>query len=495
MSAMLNFSRKFANSQEGAVLPFFGLIFLVIILVTGVAVDYSRAQMVQSKLQYSLDASGLAAAAVKNSRDTNTEVFKFMDANFPSGYMDAQYTSASLNGSTYVTSINKPDQGNGMLELRAAANVKTLFMHIFGYEEIPVEAYTAIDQSQNKSELVLVLDITGSMYGSKIRDLRTAARTLVDSLYKDPSLSQNQWVGIVPYVTTVNIGTGRSAWLRNYDLSRYPATYPAGATKWKGCVEARGQKNEPGNLDLTDIPPQSGVLNTQFPMFFWESYDDNKWLLSSGNVNLNENAGYENNSARGPNVGCGNEVTPLTTDVGMLRTRIGELTPWRRGGTMSSIGMAWGWRMISPRWKGMWGDPQLPHDADNLIQKTVVVMTDGINAVYTPNASKAFMGSDYTGYGYIEEENLGAGVNTRVEGVNSVNNKFATICRNMKAQDIRIFAITFQLGNSASENETRALFRNCATTPDHYFDSPDGNTLRAVFQQIADALANLRISR
>ena len=31
---------------------------------------------------------------------------------------------------------------------------------------------------------------------------------------------------------------------------------------------------------------------------------------------------------------------------------LGELLPWHRGGTMANLGLAWGWRTVSPKWRG-----------------------------------------------------------------------------------------------------------------------------------------------
>ncbi|MGB1540337.1 MAG: hypothetical protein ACPG80_05205, partial [Rickettsiales bacterium] len=242
--------------------------------------------------------------------------------------------------------------------------------------------------------------------------------------------------------------------------------------------------------------PDASDPETLFPMWLWESNWDNQWINpSNGSVSLNENAGYSDTGAKGPNVGCGNEVTPFTASKTTMLNAITALTPWRRGGTMSSIGMAWGWRMLSPKWRGMWGNPNLPLDYDTpLMNKAVIVMTDGVNEVFTPYSNPPY-GSDYTSYQRIGQEKLGPGVNTRSEGVTAVNDRFSTLCSNMKAQGILVYTVTFRLNTSTAANNARALFRSCASHPDYYFDSPDGATLQQAFRQIGDSLANLMISQ
>lgn len=61
----------------------------------------------------------------------------------------------------------------------------------------------------------------------------------------------------------------------------------------------------------------------------------------------------------------------------------------------------------------------------------------------------------------------------------------------MKREGMVLYTITFQTSN---EN-TRALFRNCATNPTNYFDSPSNEALRQAFKEIGTTLSNLRVAR
>ncbi len=64
------------------------------------------------------------------------------------------------------------------------------------------------------------------------------------------------------------------------------------------------------------------------------------------------------------------------------------------------------------------------------------------------------------------------------------------LCAAMKAQDIILYTITFQL----SDTTTQDLYRSCATDADHYFNSPSNSQLQEAFEQIADELSSLRIA-
>ena len=70
-----------------------------------------------------------------------------------------------------------------------------------------------------------------------------------------------------------------------------------------------------------------------------------------------------------------------------------------------------------------------------------------------------------------------------------MNLRTAAVCDAVKAQDIIVYTITFQVSSSTVRN----LMRDCATDVSNYFDSPDAATLEASFREIGRELSNLRI--
>jgi hypothetical protein len=187
---------------------------------------------------------------------------------------------------------------------------------------------------------------------------------------------------------------------------------------------------------------------------------------------------------------------------------------------MANLGLAWGWRTLSPLWRGMWGGdspPELPLDyTEPSMTKVVILLTDGVNEwydwpgakwsmdgedrysglpgdnQYDNNTSTDFQddwpGADYTAYGRLNEARLGTTNNGTARNV--INNRMLELCEAMKAEDIVLYTITFQLSNTTTQN----LFRNCATDNDHYFNSPSNSDLQQAFVTIADALSRLRIA-
>lgn len=487
-----NLFRDFAAQQSGNVVMFTGLAILALTGAVGSAVDFGRAQMAQSAMASALDKAGLAAGADANTQNINTVAQKYFYSNFPNGTL----------GATVTTLTAVANSSNTVITLNAAGTVDTTFMRVFGIQSVNIAATSEVTRANKGMELVLVLDITGSMAGTKIQSLRNAATSLINILYGSNTTLQNFWVGMVPYVASVNIGSSRTSWLTTYDLTRYPSGYPSTATKWKGCVEERAAP-----YDTTDDPPSSTDSTLRWPMYFWADNDvDNNWIQGS-TISLNQNYGYSDSSGRGPNIGCGQPIQPFTSSKTTILNAISGLQEWRRGGTASSAGLAWGWRMISPRWRGVWdhelvnGQNSLPLEYNSpLMSKVVVLMTDGINQFFDQSSQDPPY-SDYTAYKRLDDLRSDINTTSQSAALTIINNKTASLCTAMKAQGVIIYTVTFQLGSSASENAARTLFQNCASQPDYYFDAESqvpGATqidLTTAFSAIGDSLANLRISK
>lgn len=176
----------------------------------------------------------------------------------------------------------------------------------------------------------------------------------------------------------------------------------------------------------------------------------------------------------GPNTGCPYaSVLPLTSDMDALNARIDEMYP--EGNTLGNIGMAWGYRMISPEAPFEEGAPwDNPH-----WRKVVVMMTDGDN---TEN-------SRYSSYWFTNKNSM---------NVTKFDTRFAETCEDMKAQGVIIYTVLFNYedenGNPVINENTRNYYRNCASSPDQHYDAPTQEDLIDVFQQISRELSNLHIT-
>lgn len=422
----------------------------------------------------SLDTAGLAAGRVALNDDAEDIAWSYFTSNFA-----ASGGSASVDRDDFEFELS-PD--GRFVTLSVLGNTPTLFMRIFGRDLMTVSARTRIERETTGMELALVLDNTGSMLGSGFNAMQAATYDLVNILYGDESEIEHLWVSLVPYTATVNIGNSRTSWLHTSDRVRTGTNNFPSTSRWKGCVEARSTL-----LDTGDTPPTDNA--SRFRSFYYASTSrsqDNRWGVSGYPI---KQALRDYNDGRGPNLGCGPPITPLTKSRATIEAAIGNMGPWHRGGTTGNLGLSWGWRTISPKWQGFWGG-ETPGDmplayGTPFMDKVVVILTDGQNQFYDHDTG-ALPRSDFTAYGRLEDA---LAVTSLGAGRNILDARMRATCAAMKAEGIRIYTITFLSPDTQAQN----LFRDCATSPAMYEHAPRPEDLRDVFRRIGGQLANLRI--
>lgn len=449
-SADATISRSPAPLASRAVIILWALAAIPVVIGVGGAVDLSRAYMAKSRLAFALDAAGLAAGAAGETEiEMRAIAEKFFAANYP----------PTLPGtpSTPVLTVD-----GGVIKVSGTVTLEPTLLKLIGQEAFTVAASAEV--LRKGLEVALVLDNTGSMRtGDKIGALRTASQDLIDILFANPELSSKLTVGIVPYAGTVNLGVAALNIVSGVTPGEFSTT---DEEKWKGCVLARNYPD-----DVRDTSSGGGAT---WSKAYWPSEppssDSNTWPPAS-TVFVN-NA----NDVTGPNRACPTAITPLTNDKAILDAAVSAMRAWRGGGTFSNVGMAWGWRVLSPEapYTGA-----LPYETPGF-DKVAILMTDGRNN---------YAGNDYAAYDYLSEGNLGTTNNSVANSI--LNNRLAEVCTNMKAAGVIIYTITFQLNNAAA----KTFYRNCASDPAKYFDSGNNAALQNTFHDIAEQLINLRVTK
>jgi len=467
-----SFLKHLRHNQDGSLLPMVASSMMALTAAAGLAVDGSRMFLVKDVLQKSLDSAGLAAGHAMDLDNMANDAQEFFDANISS--------VEHLVDSSEMNIIFSED--NKLITLEAKASVSASFISLFGVNDVTVSASTEITRETRGMELVIVMDNTGSMrHGGKIGAAKDAAEALVENVYGDSDTTPNLWVGVVPYVAHVNVGSSHTNWLTDTWQDKI-TNGDYNPTTWMGCISARSDDE-----DLTDTPPSE----VRFTPWFWEDeedgYRDNDWIDSDGDISIYE---ANSSSARGPNRGCGQKILPLVESKQTVLEAIDDMAPWSFGGTASPVGLVWGWRVLSPRWQGLWGGDSpanlpLAHETPYM-DKVLVVLTDGKNEFISRNSSHG--GSDKTAYGTIAEWGFDSIYDARDE----LDDRFSEICTNIKTDEILIYAITF--GNTP-DSATRTAFENCASNPANYFHAPSNSELQDVFDAIGRQLSNLRLSK
>lgn len=283
---------------------------------------------------------------------------------------------------------------------------------------------------------------------------------------------------------------------------------------WGGCVEAR-----PEPFDTSDVPPGANP-NTRWVPYLWPDEKDGvngavpsahsrndyldtpslpSWMRIFTNGDFfNQNwvwkyrddspdSDYTSFIEQGPNAACPEPIVPLTGTRAELDGAIAGLRAVGAAGTNAAFGMAWGWRVLSP---GAPFTEGLPYDPENS-RKIIILMTDGINDATPQNNS--YNDADYGAYGYLDRGRLGP---NRTAAINRLDNKLREVCSAAKAtgREIIVYTVMFDPGGGIP-GSTRALYRQCATEPDMYFEASDADALIDTFNAIAADIRRLRLTR
>ncbi|HSP26104.1 MAG TPA: pilus assembly protein TadG-related protein, partial [Saliniramus sp.] len=292
----------------------------------------------------------------------------------------------------------------------------------------------------------------------------------------------------------------------NFDLfSRIPNA------EWKGCVEAR-----PAPHDVTDITPDRRWVNTLFTPYFW--IDDTAAHIQ-GRPNSNDYLpdgptpkGWTYTRASGafhpwgstynmfkydsvteadiqeipphtlgPNKACPDEILPLTSNKDALQAKVAGLQHWHGGGTVTSEGLMWGWRTLSP---GLPFDQGKPYGET---RKIIVLFTDGKNMLVA-NGPGGPVSSDYSAYGHLVGGPFG--VSTFADLETRLDERMKLACDNIKAAGIEIYSVMFR----EQSGTARDLVRNCASDAGRYFLATSQDELLASFENIAQSISMQRIA-
>lgn len=212
------------RDNAGNTMAIVGAALIPITAMIGSGLDMSRAYMAKSRLQSACDAASLAARRVMKNDELSATVTQtgqdFFDFNFPQGLYETE---------EFEPDITKPE--TGLVRIAAETRMPTTVMKLFGFSTLPLEVNCEASLNFVNTDVVLVLDVTGSMKESlggmpKIDALQDAVMALYDELAPVQTQLQSQGLrlryGIVPYSSSVNVGRLLYAEDENYITSLTP---------------------------------------------------------------------------------------------------------------------------------------------------------------------------------------------------------------------------------------------------------------------------------
>lgn len=464
--------------MAAAMIPIAGMI--------GSGLDMARIYMAEARMQTACDAAALAARWMMNGTRFNDEVRsegeRFFDFNFPATTMQAENVTRNIDPSAADAST---------IIVQASADIPTTVMSLFGRDSVPISVTCDANKDQGHADIMLVLDVTGSMNDAptvggdpKITRLRTAATSLYQALDVD-SGSRTRY-GIMPYSMTVNVGGS----LRDEDILRTTHYHKRlRRNRWEFTGIHIDDTQWEGGSDAQDI----AVWRTSSEACIEERSDAGTSALPVSVGTSVSSADIDSIAASdvdadlqwgrydpGEQMGAGTSLCPnsasrlqLYSGTGQFDAAINDATDAIGGHTYHDIGLIWGARFLSRT--GMFSADNTSTHNGAPVSMHIVFLTDGML-----NTDR----NAYSAYGVDRRA-------SRIDGSGSLEarhrERFQSACNTAKTMGMTIWVIALDV------TETDDI-RPCATSNGHFFVS-DGSDLHDVFAEIGQGIGRLRLTR
>lgn len=373
----LNLSvKRFRDDESGALTFFMLLMFVLMIMFGGIAVDVMRFETRRVAMQQTLDRAALAAASL-----TQTRTPQVIAADW--------FEKAGLGEDLAMVEFSDPtvaavsDAGLRRVTMSARVRSYNFFMGIFSDNDyLDGPTHTEAAQGVSEIEVIMVLDITGSMGGSagngktKIEALRDAASDFV-TIVKGNDTKDGVSIGLVPYAAQVNIPVNLRDQFTAINISTWDGIANAGVPNIN-CFEFPTSTYGTTGISLTTpirmaavADANNGVSNTTS---FLAPVAPN--AASRACTTVNDVASTAHNEA------TANQVFLPTKNGDAVKERISRLVA--AGNTYIAVGMRWGTALIDESARPIYtaiGDASVagrPANNDSIeTRKIIILMTDG----------------------------------------------------------------------------------------------------------------------
>ena len=367
---------RFRRSEDGSLLVFGLFLFATFFLMSGMAVDLMRTENRRTALSQSLDRCALNAAALRQTLDPATVV------------RDCVERDGMLPFLTEVKVTNAAGQRS--VEVKGRISVETMFMGASGVDVIDVAARSVAEQRATNIEIVLVLDVSGSMAGTKLTSLKTSAKNFVSTVLGNNTDKIS--IAVVPYNGQVNLG---SSLRTKFNVTNVPGLT---ATQNVNCVDMPASVYGYTGIARDLALPATGWADAFSTLgSFPTSYSTTGRAPTAGNVWCPPSTV--------------NVVRLQDDSISAMHTYIDNLTAI--GATSINAGMKWGGAMLDPQFRSVvneyvdagtipveFRDRPFDYSKRDAL-KIVVLMTDGenfgdvrLNNNYRTGPSPIFKGTD-----------------------------------------------------------------------------------------------------
>ena len=405
------FRQKLARLREegGAVAIMVAITLPVLVLMSGGAVDYAQSLAARTKLQTTVDAAMMATARHKASHpDLPEPVLRQYFRKLLKGQLSRRAKDLlKLKDIEFSLSTDQK-----LLSATVTASIDTHFLRLAGFDHFDIKASSKAKSTFSRTEVALVLDVSTSMKGARLKELKEAVKDFLNAVDENiPNNPEAFKVSIVPFAQYVNVGKeNRNAswidvppdgerstcnfrvcnrWQKGGEVCRWEGT-PDGrhrrVCEWDDnasiCIGWRQWTCADNRFIYRDIHWEGCVGSRDYPL----NIRDDSYALYPvpGVMNYNRNTANDEMDFYGyawsRNYCPSASILPLTSLKEGKAQIIGKIdsldvTEW----TYIPAGLVWGWRVLSHKEPFSQGADAQTAKRNN-VRKIIVLMTDGENS-------------------------------------------------------------------------------------------------------------------
>lgn len=454
----------FCDDKRGSISVYSGVVLTALTAFAGTsAIDLVRHANIETKLQSAVETGVLAAASLDNARPTSETIDDYIKANF---------VNEDVRDAINVSILQNDRSLNARtIQVAAQYDMPTSFMQIFGVSELKAKANAQAIQSRTNVEIALVLDISSSMNGNRLTNLKTAATEFIDSVSDDGNSAEVS-INLIPYGGAVNIGPEL---LEKYATTKTSSNLDPSETQYdigNGVQDAGFRFSNGGNcLELEDddfkgdLTPEKS--RGQIPLLY-------RYVIG--------------------NAWCPDEKSEVifnSNNFQAIKNRINEFS--LSDGTGTDHGIAWGLNALSPAWRGKLGGnfPSRPADYDDpSTLKVAIIMTDGGITAQTRQEDPSVVDITNNGDRNNRQNIYSRGNSTHAIGRGTASSYFTEACEAFRENNVAVFTIGFQLNENS---DAAILLKSCASVASNHL-AVESLNIGAAFQAIRSSLSTLRVS-
>ncbi len=529
--------RRLWNDTRGNTFMIAAAAMVPMLAMVGSGIDMSRGYLARTRLQEACDAGVLATRKKIGSTVITNNVIptdaaaagnRFFNLNFQDG-------AYGTTNRTFTMTLLSNYTINGT----ATATVPTSVMKLFTIDNLPITVNCSAQFNYSNSDIMMVLDTTGSMNdtnpgdtSSKISVLRQVVKDFYTSVEATKGQGTRIRYGFVPYSTNVNVGfLLKSGWMvdqNNYETrsavgsgfnarwryasrsipvsglkSSNPDTlYPGGTITEKiagsasvpvnttltynGCIEERDTYviDDYNNVDLTrardldiDAVPVSNDPRTQWRPLFPEL----AYLRA-----ILPNWGYNSYWSSGSVDYSGDYMKAVDNGYAACPAKarkLAEMTATDVNTYVNGLVAAGStYHDIGMIWGGRLISPTGLFAAENAeingrpTTRHLIFLTDGETSP---------LEYSYDSYGVEPLSQKRWNYSSKYTLTQTVENRFTVACNQVKNKNVTVWTIGF--GTAVTD-----LMKNCAG-PGHWFQASNSKQLADAFAAIAASIGDLRI--